>query len=98
MTNGWDIFAPTENVVFHNYTREERVCHWSDQKVGYGTLHKESLKRLRQMLHGEESGIDLHNWGLGSQRTLEEFEKRSGIDFKNRKLTEKAKKGIVNVP
>ena len=92
-TRGWDIFTPSKNVVWHNYTREERVCHWSDQKVGYGKLHEKSLKKLRQMLHKEDNGIDLGEYGLGEERSLEEFEKISGIDFSNRVLEERAKKG-----
>ena len=94
-TRGWDIFNPSENVVFHNYTREERVCHWSDQKTGYGSLHKESLKKLRQMLHGEKNGIDIGEYGLGDERSLEDFEKISGIDFKERILHQHAKDGEV---
>ena len=94
-TRGWDIFNPSENVVFHNYTREERVCHWSDQKVGYSGLHKESLKKLRQMLHGEDNGLDLGEYGLGDERELKEFEKISGIDFKERTLHQHAKDGEV---
>jgi hypothetical protein len=92
-TRGWDIFNPTENVVWHNYTREERVCHWADQKMGYGKLHEESLKRLRQLLHGEDNGFSIGKYGLGEARSLEEFEELSGIDFKNRELSEKAKDG-----
>ena len=95
-TRGWDIFAPTENVVFHNYTREERVCHWSDQKVSYGELHKKSLERLRQMLAGEEDkSFDIRGVGLGKERSLEEYEKASGIDFSSRVLSDNAKNGIA---
>ena len=93
-TRGWDIFNPSEHVVYHNYTREERVCHWSDQKVGYGQLHKDSLKRLRQMLHREDNGSTIGEYGLGTTRSLKSFEKISGIDFKNRKLSEKASAGL----
>ena len=93
-TKGWDIFAPSENVVFHNYTREERVCHWSDQKVGYHSLHKESLRRLRQMLHGEDNGINMRGLDLGTTRTLEEYEKASGINFSSRELRDHAKNGV----
>ncbi len=93
-TRGWDIFTPTKNVVWHNYTREERICHWADQKTGYGKLHEESLKKLRQMLHGEDNGIDIGEFGLGEERTLEEFERISGINFADRTLEERAQKGV----
>ena len=93
-TRGWDIFNPSENVVYHNYSRESRICHWSDQKVGYGELHKDSHKKMRQMLHREDGGFELGQYGLGAERTLEDFEKFSGIDFVNRQLSEKAKEGI----
>ena len=96
-TRGWDIFNPSEHVVWHNYTREERVCHWSDQKVGYGSLHKESLKRLRQMLHGEKNGKEIGIYGLGEKRTLKDFERISGINFAQRELSDRAKQGVFEV-
>ena len=94
-TRGWDIFTPSENLVFHNYTREERVCHWSDQKNSYSQLHEESLKKLRQMLHGEDNKFEIGEYGLGTERNLQEFERISGIDFKNRELKEHAKQGVA---
>ena len=74
-TNGWDIFHPSENLVWHNYTREERICHWSDQKVNYSKLHEESFKKLRQMLGMEDNGIDMSIYGLGNKRSLKEYQK-----------------------
>tara|TARA_Y100000310_G_scaffold110912_1_gene109325 strand:- start:2828 stop:4768 length:1941 start_codon:yes stop_codon:yes gene_type:complete len=94
-TRGWDIFSPTKNVVFHNYTREKRICHWADQKVNYGSLHKESLKTLRKMLHREENDKRVGEYGLGEERSLEDFERISGIDFKNRELKDHAKNGVA---
>ena len=95
-TKGWDIFSPTKNVVFHNYTREERICHWSDQKVTYGQLHKESLKRLRKMLHKEGNEMTIkRSYSLGDARSLKDYEKASGIDFQNRELKEHAKNGVA---
>jgi|10_taG_2_1085330.scaffolds.fasta_scaffold01603_6 hypothetical protein len=96
-TKGWDMFAPSEPVVFHNYTREERICHWSDQKTNYGQLHEESLKKVRQMLHREDNNLDIGEYGLGDVRSLSDFEKASGIDFKNRALSERAKNGDPDV-
>ncbi|MAF25191.1 hypothetical protein CL634_06410 [bacterium] len=92
-TRGWDIFNPSESVVYHNYSREKRICHWADQKVGYGSLHEESLKKLRQMLHGEKNRIKIGEYGLGQERKLRDFEKISGIDFKNRELADHALSG-----
>ena len=93
-TRGWDIFNPSENVVFHNYSREKRITHWADQETGYGGLHKESLKKLRQMLHGEKNDIEIGEYGLGVTRSLEAYERISGIDFANRTLTDDAREGI----
>jgi hypothetical protein len=93
-TKGWDIFTPTENVVFHNYTREERVCHWSDQKMSYGSLHEESHKALRELLGMEKKSRDFGRYGLGKDRSIGDFEKAAGIDFKKRILHEAAKLGV----
>ena len=83
--------------MWHNYTREERVCHWSDQKVGYGELHKQSLKRLREMLHGEGEGNKVGKYGLGEERALEDFERISGINFEERTLAQNAVEGVFDV-
>lgn len=96
-TSGWDIFNPSENVVFHNYTRENRICHWSDQKVSYHALHEESLKKLRQMLHGEDHNKDLSKYGLGSRRSLDDYQKISGINFSERVLEDHAKNGEIRL-
>ena len=66
--------------------------------MGYGSLHEESLKKLRQMLHGEDNGFDdLDEYGLGTERPLKAFEKISGIDFAKRTLTDDAREGLFNV-
>tara|TARA_B100000287_G_scaffold432930_1_gene493419 strand:+ start:332 stop:2293 length:1962 start_codon:yes stop_codon:yes gene_type:complete len=93
-TRGWDIFHPSEGVVFHNYTREQRVCHWSDQKVSYGKLHKESLSRLGDMLGIGKGGKGLiGKMGLGAERSLEDYQRISGINFKDKVLEDHAKEG-----
>ncbi|MAH48545.1 hypothetical protein CMI37_22150 [Candidatus Pacearchaeota archaeon] len=92
-TNGWDIFYPSENVVYHNYTREDRICHWSDQKRSYSGLHEQSHKALRELLGMEKPTRDFGPYGLGRERSLSEYEKAAGIDFKKRILHEAAKLG-----
>lgn len=44
-------------------------------------------------VNSDEEFIDLEDYGLGDVRTLEEFEKFSGIDFKNKKLSDDISKG-----
>ena len=91
-TKGWDIFWPNEPVVYHNYTREKRRCHWSDHKV-QKKLNNKSLERVRKILGQEENSEDLGIYGLGNKRSLEEYEKITGINFKEKELSEAAKEG-----
>ena len=91
-TKGWDIFWPNKPIVYHNYTREERALHWSEHKR-QKKLNKKSLNRVRQMLGQEDNGEDLEIYGLGDVRSLEEYQEITGIDFKERTLSERATKG-----
>ena len=46
------------------------------------------------MLHGEKNDIEIGEYGLGVTRSLEAYERISGIDFANRTLTDDAREGI----
>ena len=48
------------------------------------------------MLAGEgDKSFDIRGVGLGKERSLEEYEKASGIDFSSRVLSDNAKNGIA---
>jgi hypothetical protein len=87
-TNGWDIFTPNRNTIYHLYTRGGDPKFWDNQhtdskqaseKVRYLLgLHKDTKKLTPRQLHL------LEVYGLGKDRSLEDYFKFAGIDLKNK--------------
>lgn len=93
-TLGYDIYHPNRCVVYHYYGREGHNKHWvdhSEQTKNRGDINNTAIeidthskKRIRQLLGQEDYGIDMGIYGLGKQRTLDDFIKYSGMDIKNK--------------
>jgi hypothetical protein len=76
-------------------TDSYRKKHWSDvenedRKLKWGNLDVRAKMRLSAMLF---RGEDVGRMGLGNARTLEDYAEFSGIDYKNKIIHEKARKG-----
>jgi len=90
-TSGWDIFTPTENIVFHEYTRATKPKIWTDNptysdmpafdKVKYYIGIVENDSKLTPAMR-----INLDKYGLGKERTLKQYYEYAGIDVKNKKV------------
>ncbi len=88
-THGWDLFIPNRVTVYHEYSeRPNKRRHWHDHKR-WIELSERAARRIRHLL-GTESSADaealreLERFGLGAQRTLAEYERLTGVDFKRR--------------
>jgi hypothetical protein len=90
-TNGYDLFHPHRTLVWHQYKRDGTHRHWDDFK-SWSALEQASQMRVRQLLgiDGERSEIDFGKYGLGTVRTLEEYERFAGIRFSNRGIQKHA--------
>jgi hypothetical protein len=103
-TMGYDLYHPHKCVVWHHYGRNDRIKHWGDHNPlnkDRGYIEKTwmerdiySKQRIRQLLGEEDNGIDLGIYGLGNKRTLQDYEKYCGFDFKNRRIQKSAIDGI----
>lgn len=95
-TAGYDIFHPQKSLVWHEYLRSGKPKHWDDhteklvqeKKIDISSDKRDiySKNRMKQLLQQENCNIDLGDYGLGSARTLENYEKYAGIDFQNQRL------------
>jgi len=89
-THGYDFFHPHKIVVWHSTMREERsgMLKWDDDSklgVSWWEKQEQSRKRIRVLLGSEEDpNIDLTGYGLGTVRTLRDYEKYAGVHFKRR--------------
>jgi hypothetical protein len=95
-TKGYDLFHPHIIIAWHEYTRKGRVKHWDDFnnenrdqgkfEKAWWQLDMDSKKRLRHLLKLEDNETDLGIYGLGSVRSLADYENYSRISFKDRRL------------
>jgi hypothetical protein len=94
-THGWDIYHPNQIVCYHEYTRSGKPRHWEDHPHWW-QQDQIAHQRLRQLL-GIEPGRDrLGRYGLGCDRSLQSYEAFSGVNFRQRTLTNTARTGIPN--
>jgi len=103
-THGYDMFHPTKTVIWHEYLRANRNKHWSDHTHDNGfSLEGEdrnirSKERQRKLLKMEPCNIDFRHYGLGSKRSLHEYELWAGVDFKQRRVHKNAADFQGNAP
>jgi glycosyltransferase involved in cell wall biosynthesis len=84
-TNGWDFFGPAEALIWHQYTKVVRPLHWGDN-VRWDELETVSLARMRHLVAMQpgptDPPVDMTGFGLGSLRSLQQYQQMSGIDFR----------------
>ncbi|KAG7389730.1 Egl nine 3 [Phytophthora boehmeriae] len=85
-TSGWDFFAPSETAVYHLWTRAHRPVFQeleSDELIRCRMASVQYVKRLLNVDNSttEDSVSGVGKFGLGSERTLECYEKHIGVNF-----------------
>ena len=85
-TYGYDLFHPHKIVIWHEYTRKGRTKHWDVDKQWF-KKNDSSHKRNRELLgiDGEKFSGDTSLY-FGNERTIEDYEKYSGILFEKRAI------------
>lgn len=95
-THGWDMFGPTEPVVWHRYGREGRRLHWDDHARWY-VPNALSVARANHLLGGTDAEpdalVEIERYGMGTVRTLAAYQEWSGINFAARTLAPHALTG-----
>ena len=85
-TLGYDLFHPHRLLVWHEYTRKDRIKHWGDHR-NWRQLDIASKRRVRKMLREEDNDCDLTDYDLGEVRGHRDYEVYAGIDFAKRWLS-----------
>jgi len=105
-TSGYDLFAPMTNIVFHHSSRVYRPVFWEKfyKKNGKSLVPdevREERKRLEAQgnarIHSLLTGAippGSDQWGLGTERTLIEFQEYTGIDFISKSAARHARLGL----
>jgi hypothetical protein len=96
-THGWDLFYPNMPVLYTNWDRKYRKTHFEDHR-DWGSLNRRSLQRVHYLLAGEEPNDsealrDIEKFGLGSVRTLEQYQRYSGVNFRKKVFSARARAG-----
>jgi hypothetical protein len=73
-THGYDLFHPRQVLGWHLYDRATRTTHWADHS-NWQLRDEESVRALRDLFSGRTRG----RYGLGSARTLAEYERYIGM-------------------
>ena len=88
-THGWNIHQPNQALAFHDYNvRPARPRHWENQ-IDWVGLNNRSRRRIAHLLDiaptdQADDLIDIDRFGLGSVRTVADYEKFAAVDFKLR--------------
>lgn len=97
-TSGYDLYHPHKVIAWHQYNRNNRRKHWEDHINSkksitdneWAKLDEISVKKYKSLF------LDSHNedYGLGKVRTLAEYEIYSGINFKNKTISDYTRKNL----
>ena len=81
-THGFNLYNSNKKIVHHYYSRPNNKKHWGDH-VDWGKYNILAHERLDCLL-GRSKKYDLGLYGLGKERTLEDYRNYAGIDFEKK--------------
>jgi hypothetical protein len=83
-THGYDLFTPHETLIWHEYSRKGRTCHWDDHP-DWGLRHGKAVDRYRRQFGIDGTAlIDCAPYGFGTKRTIRDYERFAGVEFATR--------------
>ena len=92
-TNGWDIYTPYENIIFHEYERKDKPKIWTDNPYYSDLPAFNKVKYYIGMIQeNEKNNIEKHivnnidKYCLGKERSLQDYFNFAGIDIANKKV------------
>lgn len=83
-TSGYDLFVPSEIVVWHRMHATPPRRHWEHGEAVVEAHNAVAFDRLAALIYGK-SACELGRYGLGSERTLRDYEIYAGFDFANKR-------------
>jgi len=84
-THGYDMYTPSQIVAWHRTHNAVPKKHYNTAPSEEASQrHRKAIERLRMLIEGG----DLGKYGLGNQRTLQQYGEYAGIDFINKRLTD----------
>jgi len=81
-TNGYDIFSPNINIIYHEYSRNNKPKYWNEPKIIFDDTN--ALNKVRYYLFNYDhynKNPYYNNYKLGNIRTINDFYKFANIDI-----------------
>lgn len=78
-THGFDVFHPRRAVVWHRYGRQTERRHWDDHPT-WAAAQRRSVDKWARLF--AEEPLIAEADGLGARRSLADFERWTGVDFR----------------
>ena len=91
-THGWNNYYSSHSYIYHKYNRPD--VKWPQRPEKYAS---EDV-RFDELLNLDGKNFDMGEFSLGKERTIEDFEKFAGINFKRRTVTMAAETGVFDDP
>jgi len=83
-THSYDMFNPHETILWHEYSRKGRICHWDDHS-DWGTRHGKAIDRYRRQFGLDGTArVDFAPYGFGTERSFRAYERFAGVEFATR--------------
>jgi GT2 family glycosyltransferase len=97
-TSGYDLFNPTQIIVWHRNHSEPNRKYISDfDKDVVSQRYAEAVRRIKILLKGDP-GQELAPFSLGRERTLDDYRIFSGLDCENHLIHDNACEGVPPDP
>ena len=103
-TAGYNIYNPNRLAVYHRYKTPAATAHthWSDHSNWWqhNQLALERARHLLGMAPSPSAGAlqEIERYGLGSQRSLADYQAWSGLDFQAAQVAGHALQGLFGTP
>lgn len=103
-THGWELFCPNDMLIYHHYGAggPGRRHSWGEVRRSQ-RLHERTMQRMDHLLGIRRTRhmsalTDLGRYGLGTARSLAQYESFAGVRFRTRHIEPRARAGDVLVP
>ena len=94
-THGYDLFHPSQHVLWHEYTRNYRAKHWDDHVQARGIPFEWHMRDAASRERVQRFLLDPREeqFGCGSARTFAEYESYAGLSFRHRSAQDATLRG-----
>ena len=95
-THGYDLFHPSEVLLWHEYSREYRTKHWEDHtpEVGVPVAWYQRLAESRRKVGRFFADPFVGRYGLGTARSLADYEAYAGLSFRHRRAQDYTRRNL----